>query len=183
MGLACTKKLRIYFLLIVCLHVVDIHVTRKKVERLSGTRITISHEILRRTEAQNRKHVAELHERRRKKHWLDAWRRIASATAPLYLRNARLYADRRTRRNASRKMNAISKLGTAESQCCDRTLCELFELLKQMFRTNWSFITIDLFEGNASDKFLWIFGIYITLVFKKVLKFIYFYLISNFEIS
>lgn len=101
----------------------------------------------------------------------------------LYLRNARLYADRRTRRNASRKMNAISKLGTAESQCCDRTLCELFELLKQMFRTNWSFITIDLFEGNASDKFLWIFGIYITLVFKKVLKFIYFYLISNFEIS
>lgn len=82
-GLACTKKLRIYFLLIVCLHVVDIHVTRKEIERLSGTRITIAHEILRRTEAQNRKHVAELHERRRKKHWLDAWRRIASATAPV----------------------------------------------------------------------------------------------------
>ena len=128
---SCAQKLRIYFVLIVCLHAVDIHVTRKEIERLAGTGITPTRENGS-TESEARGWTVRTtsHD--------TLTRRSASyrvCDGARWLRD-NVYTpglSRRTRRNASRKMNAIAKLETAESRwCCpNERLCELFDRVER----------------------------------------------------
>lgn len=96
------KKIRIYFLLIVCLHAVDIHVTRKEVERLTGTDITYTHTRAHKVDlGANGSTVPEARGRTVRATSHDTL--TGRLESNLFCDGARLHADRRTRPNASRR--------------------------------------------------------------------------------